>query len=146
MTKDDWAKLRFFKETENWGDPERMSPILLKALDDYRSVIKTPILVTSGTNGEHASESEHYVGRAVDIMFPELLPADLFDMYLIAERFPFSGIGVYPSWKLNGVIRGGLHLDVRPYGQGRWMGVLDENKKQVYVGLNKINLKNQGLI
>jgi hypothetical protein len=52
----------------------------------------------------HIPNSLHYVGRAVDANvrnFP------LWDFFLAASRFSFTGIGVYPYWNTPG-----LHLEI----------------------------------
>ncbi len=147
MTPNEWRSLKNFKPTENWGDSGRMSFPLLKALDEFRDAAGTPILVTCGTQGVHEANSQHYSGRAVDIVFPNLFPPRLFEMFLLATRFnAFTGIGIYPHWRVNGVIHGGLHLDVRDGDRcSYWMGVPD-GPGQKYVSLTAANLVTYGLI
>lgn len=147
MTPEQWSTIRNFKPSENWGDPSRMSYELLQALDDFRDAAGTPILVTCGTQGSHVGESQHFLGKAADIVFPNLLLPRLFDMLILASRFPaLKGIGIYPHWKVAGVTHGGLHLDVRDARtRSYWMGVPD-GPSQKYVPLTAANLVTYGLI
>ena len=111
-----WKKLRYFSPEENWGDPERIHPRLLILLDSLRDYIGCPIIIHCGTQGKHAKNSYHYRGMAADCHAEGI---DLLDFYLAAERFNFTGIGIYPYWN-----NPGLHLDVHPrhagQPQARW--------------------------
>lgn len=158
-----WARLRYFKKNstiDKWGDIAAISDAHLLRLDDFRHYLGIPVFVTAGvkTSG-HSKSSYHYSrtdisGReigacATDVIIPdyELSP---FDLVLDATRFGFTGIGYYPHWQFKGRICGGLHLDSRPlrwdnddtrnYSHARWMGILDEKKKQRYIPLSFANL------
>lgn len=146
MTDEDWAQLKYFKKTDNWGDPDKMDRALLFQLDALRAFVGSPIHVCCGTNLQHLEDSQHYLGKAVDVIFAEKGPGDLLDLLLACSRFGFGGIGVYPSWALDGVVRGGFHLDTRdsPYG-ALWMGV-EQDGQQVYVAMSRDNLRLHGLI
>lgn len=137
-----FENLKFFKRTENWGDPDRMNPILLKTLDNFRAFVGKPIVITCGTQGVHADESEHYKGNAVDLICPGV---KLLDLYLAAERFPFTGIGVYPDWRYKEQTVGGLHVDIREVAHlsfgARWMGYAGS-----YHALTFENLKKFGVV
>ena len=138
MTEKDWAKLHWFNKKENWGDPDKMSPVLLNEMDAFRFHTGKKIYVSYGTQGVHEKNSTHYYGLAADIIFPEVAPKDLPDMFIAASRFNFTGIGLYPHWKLNGTILGGLHLDHRRGRQKQyWIGLPDGT----YVNLNFENIK-----
>lgn len=127
-----------------------MSHELLLKLDDFRDYLGSPIFITCGTQGEHAANSQHYQGKAVDVVFPDT-KMGLLDRFIAAERFGFRGIGIYPEWKYQGRDFGGLHLDVRPlsyeldgtqeYQQARWI-CYEGN----YYGLTHANLKGFGII
>ena len=106
MTADLWREIEFFHEGENWGEPMKMEYELLVELDGLRRFLGKPVTIHEGyaTSG-HATNSAHYWGGAADLHV-EGLP--LLDQYLAAERFRFTGIGLYPHWN-----RPGLHLDVR---------------------------------
>ena len=125
--RDIWKRLKYFNPKESWGDPERINPRLLILLDALREYIKVPIIIHCGTQGKHSANSYHYKGMAVDCHAKGI---NLFDFYLAAERFYFTGIGVYPEWN-----NPGLHLDIRPCDvgcpQARWGRVDGE-----YVPLN----------
>lgn len=145
MTPEQWKQLKYFKPTENWGNPDLMDAKLIQTLDVFREYVSTPILVTRGTQGiSDAKDSQHQYGRAVDIMFPQVGLGTLFDLMLQAMRFKeFTGIGIYPDWELggNGIRHGGLHLDVRPeITRAQWMGVKVDGKT-TYMPLHTLNIK-----
>jgi len=155
-SKETWDKLKHFKPTENWGDADAISDLLLLTLDDFRDYIGVPIIVSNAvaTSG-HSSKSYHYRSQgacAVDVMLPEYR-GGVIDLLFDVFRFGFSGVGYYPDWSYNANVVGGLHLDVRPlkwgndktldYKQARWMGV-NENGKQVYKPLILENIKKYG--
>jgi hypothetical protein len=146
MTEEDWTGLKFFRRTENWGNPDKMEKWFLYELDAYREHIGTAILVTCGTGGIHVKGSQHYIGQAADIMFPGKSRAELFDLYMAATRFKFGGIGLYPNWKLEGKELGGLHLDWRQAPvKALWLGA-EVNGTQKYLALNTENLRKYGLV
>jgi len=160
-----WEDLKYFKKestTDKWGDPDRIDKFLLLYLDEFRDAIGTPLIVTSGFR--KGDPGQHGLGRAVDVVAPNF-GGSLFDLYLIAERFNFSGIGVYRDWLYEGKRVGGLHLDTRmligtykkEFMSARWLcirpgtqGSLDANSilsvKQVYIPLNHENLRKEGII
>jgi hypothetical protein len=80
------------------------------------------------------------------LCFQILIFAGLLNAYLEAERYNFGGIGFYVDWKINGELKGGLHLDSRKldkYGRGaRWLSYKDENGKRRYISLDRKNLMN----
>lgn len=136
--------LEFFKPSE-FPEPEKMDSELLKMLDSFRKYLGVPIVITFSTNGSHSKNSQHFKGKAVDIVVPNF-GGSLFSLYLIAERYNFTGIGLYPRWKSAGVICGGLHLDSRELYQGfgaRWIGVgqYDEVKDKIVNKYYPLNTK-----
>jgi hypothetical protein len=94
-------------------NPSKVSDELVNGMEQYQLLLvsKFPsaqIVVhedwSPGTG--HVSDSQHYLGRAVDF---HATGVPLVDAWLIAERIPsFKGIGVYPDWNSPG-----LHCDVR---------------------------------
>lgn len=140
-----WEKLKYFKQTENWGEPDKMDEALLLKLDQLRELVKEPININCGTQGEHVTNSLHYQGKAVDICFPESRKP-LIDYYFLAERIGFGGIGIYPYWRYDNQIIGGLHLDTRSVSiASRWIGVMINGKTQ-YLSFNWDNLKNYKIV
>lgn len=148
MIDSDWALVKHFSKTENWGDPDKMLKELVLELDAYRDFVATPIFISCGTNKQHLEDSQHPAGRAIDIMFSEKKKEDLFGLYLAALRFGFRGVGIYPSWEYKGQVIGGMHLDWRETtgAKSLWMGVQGEDGKQAYVALDPENLKKYGLV
>ncbi len=153
-----WDKLKHFKRTENWGDPSKIDHELLKRLDQWREYLGKRVVITYGTHGTHSKKSQHYLGRAVDVVVPEW-DRPLLELYLSAERFGFRGIGLYKHWKYEDKEVGGLHLDTRIYeddpehlNHARWLGVMLPDRedpkiiKQQYAQFTLKNLKIFGFI
>lgn len=136
---------KHFKTTEFFNF-KKMNPVLLKFLDELHEKLNTPCFLTSSNdpNQEHSTKSQHYLGNAVDIMFPKWT-GTLREILDIVSQMGFTGIGVYPHWQMNGKMIGGLHLDVRPGPRATWMGVRS-NGKQVYIALNEDNLKKYNIV
>lgn len=147
MTAEDWPKLKHFTEMENWGEASRMDRDLVFELDAFRSFVDTPIAISCGTGKQHLEDSQHYMGRAVDILFPGKELTDLFGLAIAALRFRFNGFGIYPHWEYGGKVIGGLHLDTREWDGHRafWMGV-EQDGKQAYIDLSPEHLRAYNLI
>ena len=168
---DIWNQIHFFNKRENWGRPNQIDPKLLLILDAYRKELDIPLYVSKGVAlpGTHdVKKSAHYVDEktgyayAVDLipLLSRVSGKTLFDCFLLATKYPFSGIGVYPKWRLSRiegkgkvVERGGLHLDTSPHrklmhcqSSGHWIGVPGKQFKQQYFGVSKCNLKKYSLI
>lgn len=116
-TVETYKKLKYFSIDENWGDPLQMEQELLFKLDALRALVGRPIVIHCGyAKDGHTENSQHYLGRAVDV---HIVGMDLLSQFLAAERFDFTGIGLYPFWS-----NPGLHLDVRTLGKNvpsaRW--------------------------
>lgn len=154
MIESEWNSLRFFKRSEAWGEPDRMSFELLKELELFRKTLMQRIVVSCGTQGMHQKESLHYEGRAVDIVFPDRLlhtpdtDNSLFDYALKAMRLGFTGIGIYPEWRSDEKKVGGLHLEVSSQGSPRkfWIGVGISKTNTTYIGVSAKNLRNYGIV
>lgn len=118
-----WTLLKNFKSTENWGQTQKISGILLFVLDAVRSILGQSISLTdypacpSESKG-HASDSYHYKGMAIDVY----ISRGIFSVFEILNNFTKIletdlqihnyGLGYYPCWTKNpnGV---GIHFDVR---------------------------------
>src|SRR5687767_8066128 len=126
----DWKQIRNFNKSENWGDPQLLVFDFIHMVDQYRSFLGYRMVVSSGTQGEHGQSSLHPSGRAADFVFPELTPVRLFDCFLAATRFEFTGIGIYPHWKSDGRVCGGIHLERRDLSQ-----MLEPERKRYWMGV-----------
>ena len=98
----------------------KVRPKIFNALEDLRSLLGRPIVVTSGyrcpnRNAEVAGEnnSQHLLGIAADIVVEGYTPQEISAYAEEIAAFQNGGIGVYPS-------RGFTHLNVRPNGPARW--------------------------
>lgn len=98
----------------------RVSPALVRKLEELRTAVGKPIQITSGYRPPAynrmvggVSNSAHINGLAADIVCPGLSTAELRD---VAERIigDAGGVGYYPS-------QGFIHIDVRGYA-ARWSG------------------------
>jgi uncharacterized protein YcbK (DUF882 family) len=130
----------------SYGDYDKLSQELLSQLELLAAELKQELLITSGYRPNDPS-SQHRLGLAVDVV--PSVKIKLLDLYLAAERFKFTGIGVYPDWKNgSGEITGGLHLDVRVADKGaRWVGTKKKGAAgNDYFGLNFSVLKGLGII
>ena len=128
MLKTDWTKVNNFKKSENWGDADKMNPLLIYSLDALRELAGRPIIINSGYRPNDPG-STHKNGDAADIVITGL---SVIDQFLLAEKTRlFSGIGVYPFWN-----RPGLHLDVRPLRANQHAPRWGRNAAGVYVALD----------
>jgi hypothetical protein len=140
--------MKHFKESEFY-DFSKMDKDFLARLDAFRAYVGSRCIITSSNepHHEHQPNSQHYKNLAVDCVFPDW-QGSLFSLYLIAERFGFSGIGLYPRWKFKDKQCGGLHLDCRVvenYQNARWIGIPKDNKN-IYFPLTMKFLKELKII
>lgn len=138
--------IRHFKpnsKLDKWGDPSKISRLLLEKLDVLREIVDAPVIVTSGFRPN--TTSQHSLGKAADIIVPSWDVTKLYELYKIAELVGFNGIGIYPKWAYKGQTLGGIHVDVRDK-KARWMGVPKPGGGQEYIGLTEANLKLWGVI
>jgi len=143
----DWSKVKHFSSKDNWRDVSKIVPDLIYLLDSFRSFIGTPLIVTSAYR--EGDKAQHGLGRAVDVVAPKY-EGSLFDLYLSAERYAFTGIGLYRDWKHDNKKIGGLHLDVRILSENekaaRWTCVKNSSGTQVYLPMNLETLKKEGFV
>ena len=147
MTWDDWNRVKYFTPNENWGDWTKVEKNVIFLLDRMREDIGQAISIHCAYEpGGHATNSQHYLGRAVDCHIKNV---SLLDQYLLAERYGWRGIGLYTDWN-----NPGLHLDLRRssddyddltlYRGARWGRMRkwqDGQLQAVYVPLDKEFIK-----
>lgn len=155
MTEKDWESIKYMHyRVENWGTPVTgISKALVFNLENLRIFANKPCVLTckAFTQDGHSPNSQHYKGNAADW---RLLNASLVEMFILAERFNFSGIGLYPPIQIIGEdieeVKGKLpfiHTDTRSYDplnvQNRWIGIPvqqeDKNFNLEYFPLNVEN-------
>jgi hypothetical protein len=69
-----WNRIKYFKPTENWGNPKKINGILLLTLDALREDAESlnkkvyfKINCAFKTDG-HSRNSQHYVGKTPPIL------------------------------------------------------------------------------
>ena len=124
----------YFKRTERWGDPDKISGLTLLALWQIRVLSGWPIIIhcAYAIKG-HNPRGYHPKGMAVDFHFDPLGDINyleqiqIFSKQLVKLNLDnFIGLGIYPDWK-----HPGFHFDTRGY-RARW-GRLGKE----YVGFNE---------
>lgn len=109
-----WRYLKHFKP-EEFRYPDKINPDALRLLDAMRDSIDGLGIITINADYDehgHAPNSWHYRGRAFDLVIRDAEthePLQVIKQLLIALRFKWNGVGVYPYWRAPG-----LHLDIRP--------------------------------
>jgi len=165
-----WDSYIHLRKDFNWGDPDAIDPIFLHTLDNYLDALHCKAYIANAVRppgGSKYKNSAHIKDDKGLVYGCDLYPlrkktrVELFDCFLLATKFPFTGIGIYPQWKFlrEGALEyGGLHLDCTPHrklrpGQrvGYWMGVSKwyEEKKswgQEMVGIDRHSLRQYGLL
>lgn len=111
----DWTLVKHFKREEWIKDPDRVLPDLVYLLDEVRDAAGVPIVIhVAWDDRGHEPDSSHYTEArdlATGVDF-HIVGLPLLDQWLLAERFPFSGLGLYPFWQSPG-----LHGDLRKLGR-----------------------------
>jgi len=111
----------YFTEKEAWGDPEKMSGLLLLVLLAIREIVNEPFYIYCGysTTG-HVDGSFHYKVPCLAVDFGT--KSDIWNAYcdinttIINLQLEKSiGLGAYPHWKPYP----GFHLDIRGW-LARW--------------------------
>lgn len=142
MQHTNFVGIRHFKPNgtaDNWGVAGHIRNTLLRELDKFRDLVDQPVVVTSGYRPD--LKSKHSQGIAADVVVPSW-DKSLLDLYFLAERCNFTGIGIYPDWTYKGTVVGGLHLDQR-VGHGRWIGYRPNGPgtPQSYIKLDSHNIQ-----
>lgn len=119
-----WQRLKYFSKDEKWGNPEKISPMLLLLLEKLREKLGKPFVVHCGyENKGHSSASRHYRGDAVDFHVKDMPFKEAVDKLLKALHeiklldqvsAVYVGLGIYPDWNTPG-----FHIDLRGYS-ARW--------------------------
>lgn len=141
MIASDWQNCKLLKPGMAWGDASKMNKWVVLELDAALSHLGRPFHIDCGCQGSHVANSEHAPGDAVDVCFPGASRLDLLDIFLEVSRFKFTGIGVYPDWKMPG-----LHVDFRkaPY-RALWLGATC-GAKQEYKALTRNEMLSRGML
>jgi len=120
----DWSKIKYFTPNENWGDADRIDPLLVSGLDLLRDKVGHPFHINCAyAEDGHKDDSWHYKGKAADFIIKDLPFKDAIDKLLEAldelDMSDVVGLGIYPDWNTPG-----FHLDTRGFKArwGQWQG------------------------
>jgi len=111
-----WKDIRWFEPHEfddryNKHKGVDMDMEVVERLEMLRDWIKEPVIITAGFDSEgHSPNSYHYKGMAADFIIKTKL--SLREQWKYIRILGFSGIGIYPEWRITDTpYRGGWHLD-----------------------------------
>jgi len=105
-----WAKIQHFVPAE-FDYPDLLDERLVLTLDVMRKR-ESGIIFTINSDYRPGDPRWHGKGKAVDGVMRDAKthsPLPIYRQFVIANRYMFTGIGIYPYWTSPGV-----HLDVRP--------------------------------
>jgi hypothetical protein len=132
MSLEKWSRLRHFHTQEiwdgksAWGNHQMMEDEFMFLLDEYRHRLGKGFIPHYGYR---LNSENHAAGKAVD---GHVAHVDLFDLYVLAERMGFTGIGLY-DW--------GIHLDTNHKLPARWVKILNTGiKSKDYVSFHSENV------
>jgi len=120
------SQVKHYTIKENWGNIDKVHPLLILALDRLRDTFGHRIYISPvegaiyAKNTGHSERSWHYVipGRNEYAMAADIFPEkNVFNAWILAIKSKdFGGVGIYPYavWPAKG-LQGMLHVDVRPY-------------------------------
>jgi uncharacterized protein YcbK (DUF882 family) len=117
-----WKLSRYFSADEAWGDPRKMRYELIFELDRLRDYVQKPIIIHSGYR---ENSRNHKTGYHADIHIEGM---HHLDQFIVASRFGFTAIGLYPYWN-----NPGLHLGADPAEE--WRRLWGKDYHGDYVGL-----------
>ena len=106
---------------------------LLQLLDELNKFSGNKVFIHRMLDTGAKPTSQHYFGRAADLHIRGL---HVIDQYLMAERFNFGGLGIYPRdvWTKTP----GIHVDVRETEIGRrWGYIRGQDGNLVMVGITR---------
>jgi len=115
-----WKRLEHFTPLEKWGEPNKMSGLLLLLMDAIADEMGHHVIVHCGYElGGHSKNGQHDDGTAADFHFKEAGPYfnQICELERILEDLQVAdrvGLGIYPDWN-----NPGFHLDVRG-ARARW--------------------------
>ena len=117
----DWERIRHFEPSE-YTHPDRMDSMAVQMMDAMRheedlyrrKAGKNGIIITLDETyalRPKNPKSQHPKGKAQDAVIRDAVtrePLDVFEQFLIASRYFWTGIGFYPFWN-----NPGIHVDTR---------------------------------
>lgn len=124
-----WELVEYFTPEENWGDPDKISGLLILTIDAVRKVygedpsLHSFIIHNAYETSGHSAHSQHYLGKALDYHIvdkyhpPDPFPLQVDKTLRALQELQIDnhvGLGIYPDWDIPG-----FHLDVRGE-KARW--------------------------
>jgi hypothetical protein len=139
VSNDVFNKLKNFSKSEFGPNADKLSEKLLLAIDEFRDIADTPLIVTSAYRVNDSGY--HGEGLALDIVAPKWNQTP-YELYTLAKNSRlFNGIGIYSGWNYNGTPVTGLHVDVREGRFATWLGVGNSKRTNQYYAVTETNLK-----
>lgn len=140
----DWSKITHFKKEEFGENADKLNFDSLLALNNFRELADTELIVTSayreGDTGEHGK------GVAFDIIAPNWAktPYEFYKL-AVASRL-FNAVGIYSGWRWKQKpVRAALHVDNRQGKFATWVGVGHSKASNQYYAVNASTIKQFGL-
>lgn len=118
-----WDEFKYFSEEEfrppGFERDVQMGLGFLIKLEAFRDLVGTPVVIHKNGGfavSGHSKHSLHYMGLAADLHIGQgergangaVRPRDVIEQALLAYKWTFLSIGIYPWWN-----KPGLHLDDR---------------------------------
>ena len=140
-----WKDFKYFTEDEfrspGYDGEVNMSLGFMLKLEAMRSQLGSSFVIHKNGGfavAGHADNSLHYVGLAADLHIcrpTAFEPRDVVEQALLAWKWSFLSIGIYPFWK-----QPGLHLDDRTaVGQEKVVWFQDRDGKYRYYPYNQLH-------
>ena len=136
--------IKHFKPAEFRNSLIFLKNDLFIKLDKFRDTVNAPVIISPAKGALLRigfSTSAHYKGKAADIFVDTDMP--FLQLVKIAKETGFTGIGIYPDWKLAGHSNAkGMHLDVRkeksPGKIATWGALNDPHGNRIYMSMQKV--------
>lgn len=126
--------LRHFKP-EEFKYPDSVDDQTLLLLDHMRDH-ERGIYITINSDYRPGDPKWHGKGKALDIVIWDVetrKPLPLIQQFLIASRYMWTGIGVYPFWNTPGI-----HVDTRPMAVSGWKALWWRDKDGNYLDIRDL--------
>jgi len=144
-----WDYLEHFSHRENWGDPDKVSGLILLPVNAIRDYCGWEFFVHVAYDlSGHTIDSYHYKGLAIDGHFDPLIPFDI-QIIKVEEALrdlqldDYMGVGLYPTWENLRTHEPlpGFHFDARGFrARWGWIGEVKPGGKKQYCSYREAKL------